>query len=243
MSKHTIIVKGICSFVDEQGHQCDKAIGVTHPYCEKHGRQVLGLEVKKSRIPNAGLGLYATRKIKKGQFIVEYKGEIIRTGDYNERYNDHGFGEYGMALNTRLVIDARATSSGLARYICDAFGSNLKPNVKYYEYDHHVDVIAYRDIEAGEELLVDYGDEMRIAMGIQEAPKKKSKTGKKGRPKKAGKKGRPKKAGKKGRPKKAGKKGRPAKKKGRGRPVGTTGIVSAKKTKTPGKKGRPKKNA
>ena len=45
-------------------------------------------EVKESNIPNAGLGLFATCDIPKGQYFMNYEGEMINEQEYfsNERY-------------------------------------------------------------------------------------------------------------------------------------------------------------
>lgn len=167
---HTLSITAQCAHTDAQGKQCKRNTKITHPYCALHSRSVLGLEVKPSFITLAGLGLYATRDFAKGAHIINYEGEKITTKEYTERYAKEGFGTYGMTLNKKYVLDARKTSSGLGRYVCDYHGSGHKPNVKYFSTGTIVEIVAIRAIKAGDELYADYGREILEAMGI--LPKK-----------------------------------------------------------------------
>lgn len=163
---HTLKVTKQCSFVDEEGKQCNRKTTITHPMCAFHTRQVLGLYVAPSTIKGAGMGLFTTKPIKRNTHIINYEGEKISQKEYDKRYSDCDFGVYGMTLNSKWVIDARATDSGLGRYICDYRGSNSTQNVEYLSTSRKVEIWSIRDIEAGEELLVDYGKEMLEAMGL-----------------------------------------------------------------------------
>lgn len=178
MKSHNIIVKARCAYKTKNG-QCKRITSITHPYCAQHTLQETGLYVETSGIPNAGLGLYTSRDIPKGTCITEYKGTKLSVKEFNEKYGDDGYGAYALGLNRTTVIDACKTSDCLARYICDFTGSGKKPNVKFEVDKGRVEVTALRKIYAGEELLVDYGDEMREAMGIQPPKKKKKKAARK----------------------------------------------------------------
>lgn len=166
MDNHTIFVKAQCSYKTKNG-RCKRTTVVTHPYCGYHTKTVLGFIVAPSQIKMAGLGLYTTKEIKKGAIVCEYKGEKLTTDQYNRRYAKDDYGAYGMAAKRNLVLDARKTSSGIARYICDYTGSGKKPNVEYQGSKDIVEVVALRKILPGEELLVDYGSDIRKAMGIE----------------------------------------------------------------------------
>jgi len=172
---HTIKVTAQCAHTSEKG-RCKRKTTITHPYCTKHTLEILGVYVAPSTIPKAGKGLFAAKPFKKGETISFYDGELLTTDQYNKRYDKEGYGSYGMTLNRNWVIDARKTTSGVARYICDFTGSGKKPNVEYQEYKKRIEVVTLRKIEEGEELFADYGDEIRIAMGLQEEkPKAKAK--------------------------------------------------------------------
>jgi uncharacterized protein len=172
MDFDTILVKAQCAHKTKKG-RCKRITTITHPYCAQHTKEVLGLIIAPSQIKMAGLGMYTTRDIKKGQVIGEYKGEKLTTEQYNRRYAKADYGAYGMAIQRNLVYDARKTNSCLCRYICDYTGSGKKPNVEFQGEKKIIEVITLRKIKAGEELLVDYGSDIRIAMGIEKKPEKK----------------------------------------------------------------------
>jgi SET domain-containing protein len=181
---HTILVTARCKYKSEKG-QCKRVTTITHPYCPYHTRQEAGVYVAKSTIKLAGKGLFAAREFKKGETVTLYEGERISTDQYNRRYSKVDYGSYGLAVNRNLVIDARKTSSGVGRYVCDYTGSGKKPNVEYQESKKIIEIVAIRKILPGEEFLVDYGDDIRIAMGFQKAkPKVKAKAKTKSKSKK-----------------------------------------------------------
>lgn len=161
----TIRISAQCAF-EKDGKKCIRSTTITHPYCARHTREVLGVEVRPSQIRAAGLGLWATRDFPKGHHLFNYEGERLRTREYNERYADDALGVYGIKLNYRTVIDARRTDAGVARYICTYQGSGKKPNVEYLSTSKAIEMVTIRAIKAGEELLGDYGEEMLQALGI-----------------------------------------------------------------------------
>lgn len=182
---HSIVVKKKCAYKDEKGKRCKTTCTLTHPYCEEHTETELFLRVAQSTVPFAGLGLFSLKKIKKGEVALLYEGEKLTVDQYNKRYDKEGHGEYGMTLGKKHVIDARETSSGLGRFVCDFTGSDKKANVEYMDNEGVIEIVAKKKIKPGDELLVDYGDEMRVAMGFQtEKKKKKKKTDKKNKKKK-----------------------------------------------------------
>jgi histone-lysine N-methyltransferase EZH2 len=161
----TIRVSAPCSF-EKDGKRCTRITTVTHPYCARHTREVLGVEVRPSQIRAAGLGLWAVRDFPEGYHLFDYEGERLRTREYDERYADEELGVYGIKLHSRTVIDARRTDAGVARYICTYQGSGKKPNVEYLSTSKTIEMHTSRAICAGEELLGDYGEEMLKALGI-----------------------------------------------------------------------------
>jgi len=176
---HSIVVEKQCAYKDEKGKRCKTTCTLTHPYCEEHTASELFFKVAQSLVPFAGLGLFTLKKIKKGEVALLYEGEKLTVEQYNKRYDKEGHGEYGMTLGKKHVIDARKTSSGLGRFVCDFTGSDKKANVEYLDNEGVIEIVAKKKIKPGEELLVDYGDEMRTAMGFQPEKKKKDKGKKK----------------------------------------------------------------
>jgi uncharacterized protein len=120
------------------------------------------LEVKKSKIPNAGDGLFTKKKFFKGDKIVEYLGEIIDYQEYSKRTEDDKYG-YMLYIDRKTCIDAYNTPQFVARYANDASGLKRVPGLKNnceYEIDgRRAYIIAKQDIKAGEELFVNYGKE------------------------------------------------------------------------------------
>jgi SET domain-containing protein len=115
------------------------------------------LIVKRSRLADAGKGLFTKVFIPKGTRIVPYKGRIISWGEVDE---DNPYIYY---VNRKHVIDARPYKKALARYANDARGlapaKGLRNNSKYAEEGLNVFIEAVKDIPAGQEILVPYGKE------------------------------------------------------------------------------------
>lgn len=120
------------------------------------------LIVKKSQLPAAGKGLYTTSPIKKGEPVIEYKGEIINWKEYEKRVKENKDG-YLFFINNKRCIDAFPTPQHKARYANDAAGlsrvKGLKNNCDYEIIGDQCFIVARRDIEAGEEIFVNYTKE------------------------------------------------------------------------------------
>lgn len=118
------------------------------------------LYIKKSKIPNAGKGLFTKEAIPKGTRIVEYKGK--RTAWKNVK-DDDGRNGYIFYITRNTVIDARNTLQHFARYCNDAGGftriKGLKNNCEYVIEGKRCFVEAKYDIPRNGELYVSYGPE------------------------------------------------------------------------------------
>ncbi len=118
------------------------------------------LIVKKSRLPNAGKGLFTKKAISKGTRIVEYKGKKRKWKDVKHLDGHNG---YLMYITRNAVIDALPSVNTLGRYANDAQGlskvKDLRNNCEYVSEGHRCYIEAKRAIEPGEELLVSYGKE------------------------------------------------------------------------------------
>lgn len=138
------------------------------------------LEVKESQIPNAGLGLFTKVDIKKGEFIVEYKGKITTWKAADHMDGDNPFLFY---VNEDHVIDASKNKKSVAKYANDAKGltkiKGFTNNAEFYEEDLKVFILATKNIKAGMEIFVDYGPDywstVRENMKIEATQKKKQK--------------------------------------------------------------------
>ena len=116
------------------------------------------LEVKASTISGAGKGLFTKVSIVKGSRIIEYKGTITT---WHEARLDATNG-YIYYLKPDYVIDARNHPKSLARYANDATGltkrKNKINNAHFVADGLRVFLTALKNIEAGEEIFVSYGE-------------------------------------------------------------------------------------
>lgn len=116
------------------------------------------LFVKKSKIPNAGKGLFTKKFIPKGTRIVEYKGKISSWKDVKDEDGKNGYIFY---VNRNHVINALPVKTALARYANDARGlvriKGLTNNCDYITDGKKAYIESKKDIPAGAEILVDYG--------------------------------------------------------------------------------------
>ncbi len=129
------------------------------------------LVVKKSRIKGAGKGLFTTSPIRKGDVIVEYKGERTTWDKAMRRYNnDIKAARYLFHISDKNTIDAQYTMDALARYANDAEGPgdrsvHLKNNSEYAVIKGKPYIVAAQNIGPGAEILVDYaGDYWEVML-------------------------------------------------------------------------------
>lgn len=104
--------------------------------------------VRRSR-PGMGLGLFAMTPIKKGDFLLEYTGRRIPTS-----YADTLKTRYLFEIDQEWTIDGSDTSN-TARYI----NHSCHPNSECEVEDGQIHIYATRNIQEGEEITMDYGDE------------------------------------------------------------------------------------
>ena len=104
-----------------------------------------------------GLGLFATRKIGKGERIVEYRGRRIPTRLAQE-LDRRRANKYLFEIDRRWTIDGKARSN-VARYVNHA----CKPNAEAELVRGRMLFVARKRIRSGEEITIDYGEEhMRL---------------------------------------------------------------------------------
>jgi hypothetical protein len=138
------------------------------------------LKVKKSQLPNAGMGLYTSKAIPRGTRIVEYKGRRSKWADVRDEDGKNGYIFY---INRNHVIDALPTRKALARYANDARGltriKGMVNNADYVVDGLKAYIESKREIPAGAEIFVDYGKDywkvIRDNMKLWKAEEKKSK--------------------------------------------------------------------
>jgi SET domain-containing protein len=97
-----------------------------------------------------GLGLFATKAIKRAAYIATYCGRRIST-EVAEKRERRG-AKYMFELNSEWVIDG-SPRGNVARYL----NHSCKPNAKPMVRKGKIVFVALRAIEPGEEITYDYG--------------------------------------------------------------------------------------
>jgi len=100
-----------------------------------------------------GLGLFATKPIKKGTRIIRYFGPLL---DCDKEEDDAIENKYLFQLTNRWTIDG-SVRENIARYINHACRPNAESDVKPRK--RKVYIVAIKNIEPGEEINYDYGTE------------------------------------------------------------------------------------
>lgn len=109
-------------------------------------------EVRRSEIQ--GRGVFATRRIRPGQRIIEYGGERISNAEADRRYDEEKMGRHHtflFTLTSRTVVDGNRRGSD-ARYI----NHSCDPNCVAVIDDGRIWIEAVKNIQPGTELAYDY---------------------------------------------------------------------------------------
>ena len=143
------------------GQRCVMTVaGRAGDLCPYHLHVTYGIEIKKSRVPDAGLGVFATRAFIRGEFIDNYTGWLGTKFMFGNSTYCISSGEDGCE-GLDKIIDAQSKASGAMRMLNDPKGSAYSANVAFHaeaqQIGSGVAARASRGIKAGEEMLVDYG--------------------------------------------------------------------------------------
>jgi uncharacterized protein len=101
-----------------------------------------------------GRGVFATRRIEKGERIVEYLGERVSHDEADRRYelkDDNDSHTFLFIVDSKIVIDA-GTDGNDARF----FNHSCDPNCESVVQKRRVFIEALRTIAPGEEMTYDY---------------------------------------------------------------------------------------
>ena len=101
---------------------------------------------------SAGLGLFATEDIRKGAFIVAYRGRRIPDAEAARR--EARGAKYIFEINSRWAIDG-SSRHNVARYV----NHSCRPNAEARIRGHSVVYVSRRRIKPDDEITVDYGKE------------------------------------------------------------------------------------
>jgi len=110
------------------------------------------IEVRNS--PVHGRGVFATRRIEKGERIIEYLGERVSHDEADRRYeskDENDSHTFLFIVDSKIVIDAGVDGND-ARF----FNHSCDPNCESVVEKRRVYIEAIRAIELGEEMTYDY---------------------------------------------------------------------------------------
>jgi len=98
----------------------------------------------------SGLGLFAMAPFKKGEFVIEYVGEMLNEKELEKRNSN----KYFFEIDKNWTVDGSGRDN-TARYI----NHSCRPNCEVRIYARRIRVWSIRNIKPSDELTYDYGKE------------------------------------------------------------------------------------
>ncbi|XP_022052044.1 lysine methyltransferase 5Ab [Acanthochromis polyacanthus] len=144
---------------------------------EEHGRiddlikngNEEGMQVK--HMEGKGRGVFAVKGFNKGDFVVEYHGDLlelaeakIREAQYAQDPQTGCYMYYFQYQSKTYCVDATKETSRLGRLINHSKTGNCQTRLHPIDGTPHLILVASKDIEAEEELLYDYGDRSKASI-------------------------------------------------------------------------------
>ncbi|XP_008323830.1 N-lysine methyltransferase KMT5A-A isoform X2 [Cynoglossus semilaevis] len=127
------------------------------------------LEVQ--HIDGKGRAVFATRCFQKGEYVVEYHGDLLEINDAKKREAEYAqnpatgcYMYYFQYLCKTYCVDATKETGRMGRLINHSKNGNCQTKLHNINGVPHLILIASRDIDEGEELLYDYGDRSKASI-------------------------------------------------------------------------------
>ncbi|XP_059193484.1 lysine methyltransferase 5Ab [Centropristis striata] len=128
-----------------------------------------GLQIK--HIEGKGRGIFAVKDFKRGEFVVEYHGDLLelheaklREAQYAQDPQKGCYMYYFQYQCKTYCVDATEETGRLGRLINHSKSGNCQTRLHPIDDTPHLILVASRDVEAGEELLYDYGDRSKASV-------------------------------------------------------------------------------
>ncbi|XP_013872822.1 lysine methyltransferase 5Ab isoform X2 [Austrofundulus limnaeus] len=122
-----------------------------------------GMQVKHTE--GKGRGVFAVKGFKKGDFVVEYHGDLLdlteakkREVEYSKDPETGCYMYYFQYQSKAYCIDATKETGRLGRLLNHSKSGNCHTRLHGIDGTPHLILVASKDIKADEELLYDYGD-------------------------------------------------------------------------------------
>jgi hypothetical protein len=147
-----------CEGKTASGRACSRRTTKYPKLCWQHFRKKTGLKIEQSGIPNAGDGVFTTRRIPANKKIADYTGRETKQPPPNTDYTIGPLGRDGHFLTSTTTQDA------VGKNINDCKASNRRAgycrgnNARIFERGSRVYIRAMsRPIPANTEIFVSYG--------------------------------------------------------------------------------------
>ncbi|KAK5622389.1 hypothetical protein CRENBAI_004431 [Crenichthys baileyi] len=128
-----------------------------------------GMKVKD--IEGKGRGVFAVKCFKKGDFVVEYHGELLELAEAKKREAQYAedpetgcYMYYFQYWSKTYCIDATKETDRLGRLVNHSKSGNCQTRLHPIDGKPHLILVASKDINAEEELLYDYGDRSKASI-------------------------------------------------------------------------------
>nr|XP_057919197.1 N-lysine methyltransferase KMT5A-A [Doryrhamphus excisus] len=122
-------------------------------------------------IEGKGRAVFAARCFRKGEYVVEYHGDLLEMTDAKKREAEYAqnpetgcYMYYFQYLCKAYCVDATKETERLGRLINHSKNGNCQTKLHDIDGVPHLILVASRDIAEGEELLYDYGDRSKASL-------------------------------------------------------------------------------
>jgi hypothetical protein len=140
--------------------QCTRKVCIGLPVCWQHARSEYHVRVKNGV---HGKGLFAEKAFEEGDFIVPYFGEVINAAEFERRfgYDDKAIYTTYLKKDEKNPENDRFESGECQRGLGSIINHSDSPNagIGTKGKTRRAYIFALKDIEAGKEILLNYGDE------------------------------------------------------------------------------------
>jgi hypothetical protein len=159
----TIVECVRCKFIKRNGQRCKRNTCVRKDYCWQHLRATLGIDVRPSTLPGAGMGLFAYKTFPNRSKVASYSGVLVPSSEAKDS-------QYAVAWRRGKVVDAKSTQHSVGRYANTCRGADKRRkkckgnNVKMARdfARRHISLKATKKIKRGDEIFNTYGSGFRI---------------------------------------------------------------------------------
>ncbi|KAM8854199.1 N-lysine methyltransferase KMT5A-A isoform 2-T2 [Synchiropus picturatus] len=128
-----------------------------------------GMEMR--YIEGKGRAVVTTRCFRKGEYVVEYHGDLLDITDAKKREAEYALNPdtgcymyYFHYLSRTYCVDATRETGRMGRLINHSKSGNCHTKLHDIDGVPHLILVASRDIHQGEELLYDYGDRSKASI-------------------------------------------------------------------------------